>query len=275
MPLPPALYAELDVAYQRFFDGPYKVRDERELRIHSKTGEFQQIDLNAPPVSYPWRFAGYTNIGRLYVPEEGVLFVSLDIGHDPGRALTGNASDELVEYHNRHHNGMRVQTAHLLSETDNVYGRFLDEVRDLPVNTRRIWSYWGVPDPGESEPLRRVAVTNFYKFVTINRRKKSGAQDRRHRLDPPHGGPEKRFLLEQIRILRPKHLVFHNMRLPEYLRWPEEIRCEFLDLVRCRERKAPMRMWRSHHPAYRHLTSVRQLLEHTRPWNAADGLRRR
>ena len=275
MPLTPALYAELYAAYQQFFAGPYEVRHECELRIDPKTGEFQRIGTNAPPVSYPWRFAGYTNIGSLYAPGEGVLFVSLDIGQDPGHALTVNASDKFVEYHNRHHNGMRAQTAHLLSETKSAYCRFLDEVRDLPINARKIWNYWDAPGRRESEPLRRVAVTNFYKFVTIGRDRRSGAQDRTHRLDPPHGGPEKRFLVEQIRILRPKHLVFHSMRLPGHLRWPEKIRREFLGLVRRGEREAPMRVWRSYHPAYRRLRSASDLFEHTKPWNAADGLQRR
>lgn len=216
------------------------------------------------------RFAGYTAIGSAFTPGSGVLFVSLDIGED-----LGSQPPENLIWHrwgcswpkNLHHNGMRLQAAALLPGTG--YGSYLDTVRGRGLGANQIWEHWRGPGSPAADPLDRVAVTNFYKFVTINRTGRQGGQDRCHRVGGLHGAPEKRLLLGQIEVLRPAHIVFHGRHLPGYLQYPEDIRKEFLALVdRRREERAPLNTWRSHHPAWPGWRTAGCFVDGTESWHA-------
>lgn len=257
------VWKDLRAAYEKFY---------REFDIDPETG------LSSHSCLSHCRFVGYTRVGSGYEFERGVLFVSLDEGKDPGAAprFGEDQTEKFVSWRNPHHNGMRVQAAHLLRETESHYERFLDEVGGLHVRAKKLNDYWERPARRELNPLRRAAVTNFYKFVTVGRECNRGDQDRKHRVGGRHGGPEKLLLLEQIRILRPRHLVFQNKRLPEYLEHPDEVRNRFLELVRSRcERGTPTRIWRSWHPAYPRLRSVGRLVEETTEFFVTDQLRQR
>ena len=237
------LRAELRVKYREFLKGANGVNPE--------TGA----------LGGKYRFVGYTAIGTAYTPGSGILFVGLDWGEDCWRdSPTGWRLENLIRSHagcewpkNLHHNGMRLHAATLLPET--VYRSYLDRVAHRGLAAKEIWRHWRGPEAPAPDPLNTTAVTNFYKFVTIGRgNKKSerrGARDRVHRLDPPHGGPEKRLLLRQIEVLRPAHIVFQNRRLPGYFRCPEDIRKDFLALIDARrEEGSPLTIWQSHHPAW-------------------------
>ena len=122
-----------------------------------------------------------------------------------------------------------------------------------------------------ADPLDCAAVTNFYKFVTLNRTKMRGAQDRCHRVGGRHGPPEKRLLLGQIKVLRPAHIVFQNRRLPEFLRWPEDIRKEFLELIDgAREEGSSPEIWRSHHPAWPRWRTAEHFVARIDKWQAEN-----
>ena len=57
-----------------------------------------------------------------------------------------------------------------------------------------------------SNPLSHIALTNFYKWVTVGRRKKGGAQDCTH-VDPHL---ERALFLEEVRLLAPHIVVFQG-----------------------------------------------------------------
>lgn len=248
----------------------------REFLRASRTGDAVGVDPSTGELGGKYRFAGYTAIGTAYVPGSGILFVSLDIGAD----LCAQPPEDLIWSRggcewpkNLHHNGMRLQAAKLLSGT--VYRSYLDRVTDRGLAANEIWQHWRGPEAPAADPLNSSAVTNFYKFVTIGRgdekSERSGAKDRVHRLDAPHGGPEKRLLLGQIEVLRPAHIVFHNQHLPEYLRWPEDIRKEFLRVVDARQEEgASLNIWRSHHPAWRKWKTAGDFVRQTSKWRAEE-----
>ena len=50
----------------------------------SRTGGADGVDPDTGKLDGKYRFAGYTAIGSAYAPDNGILFVSLDIGADPG-----------------------------------------------------------------------------------------------------------------------------------------------------------------------------------------------
>ena len=205
-------------------------------------------------------------------PDDGILFVSLDIGADLDPWRFENLicrGGENGWPTNRHHNGMRLQAAKLLPGT--VYDEYLDRVRDRGLSANEIWKHWRGPGALAADPLDRAAVTNFYKFVTVNRTKRQGKQDRCHRVGGPHGPSEKRLLLGQIKVLRPAHIVFQNRRLPEYLRWPQDVRKEFLELMdTAREEGSSPEIWRSHHPAWPGWRTAGSFVASTDKWQAEE-----
>lgn len=219
-----------------------------------------------------YRFAGYTAIGSAYTPGSGVLFISLDVGEDLG----SQPPEDLIWRRkgcewpkNLHHNGMRLQAADQLPGTG--YGSYLDTVRDRGLGAAEIWEHWRGPGAPAADPLDRVAVTNFYKFVTIKRTGRQGGQDRCHRVGGLHGPPEKRLLLGQIEVLRPAHIIFQGRRLPEYLRYPECIRKEFLQLVDGRRQEgSSLKFSRSHHPAWPRWGTARRFVDGREPWHAEE-----
>jgi len=58
----------------------------------------------------------------------------------------------------------------------------------------------------ESNPLSHVALTNFYKWVTIGRRNKGGGQDRKH----VDRDLETALFLQEVRLLAPHVVVFQG-----------------------------------------------------------------
>lgn len=224
----------------------------REFLTASRTEGADGVDPDTGELDGKYRFAGYTDIGSSYAPNRGILFVSLDIGKDPGPRPPEDwicRGGEKKWPKNPHHNGMRLQAAHLLPGT--VYSAYLDRMKDRGLGAKEIWKHWRCPDAPAADPLDHATVTNFYKFVTVNRTRRQGARDRCHRVGGRRGPPEKRLLLGQIKALRPVHIVFHGRRLPEFLRWPEEICKEFLELIAAtRDEGSLPQIWRSHHPAW-------------------------
>lgn len=255
------LRAELRVKYRVFLEAS---RTGGAIGVDPDTGELDDKG--------ECRFAGYTAIGTAYTPGSGILFVSLDIGKDLGT----RPPEDLIWSRggcewptNLHHNGMRLQAAKLLSGTE--YRSYLDRVTARGLAATEIWRHWRGPEAPAADPLNGTAVTNFYKFVTIGRCKRSGAKDRRHRVGGRHGPPEKRLLLGQIEVLRPAHIVFHNRRLPGYFRYPEDIRKEFLALIDARrEEGSPLTISRSHHPAWPRWGTAGRFIDGTEPWRAAE-----
>ena len=253
----------------------------REFLKASRTGGADGVDPDTGELDGKYRFAGYTAIGATYTPGSGILFVSLDIGKDPCASSPKEWRLEdmiwprtVCGWHtNLHHNGMRLQAAALLPAT--VYRAYLDKVRDRGLGAKEIWKHWRGSEAPAADPLDRAAVTNFYKFVSLKRSlerpERRGAQDRCHRVGGLHGPPEKRLLLSQIKVLRPAHIVFQGRRLPEYLRYPDEIRKEFLGLVDARrDEGSSLKIWRSHHPAWPRWRTVGHFVHGTCEWQAEE-----
>ena len=248
----------------------------REFLTASRTGGADGVDPVTGELDGKYRFAGYTAIGPAYAPDKGILFVSLDIGKDRGpKPLEDliHRSGEKGWPTNLHHNGMRLQAANLLPGT--VYREYLDRVKDRGLPAHEIWEHWRGPGAPAGDPLDHAAVTNFYKFVTLNRKRMQGDWDRRHRVGGRHGPPEKRLLLGQIKVLRPAHIVFQNRRLPKKLLWPKDIRKEFLELIAAtrEDRASSPEIWRSHHPAWRGWSTAGRFVADTDKWYC-DALRR-
>ena len=108
----------------------------REFLKASRTGTADGVDPDTGELDGKYRFAGYTAIGSDYAPDDGILFVSLDLGEDWwARSPQEWRLEDLIHRggeprwpKNLHNNGMRLQAAYLLPGT--VYSDYLDSVRD-------------------------------------------------------------------------------------------------------------------------------------------------
>ena len=69
----------------------------REFLKASRTGGADGVDADTGELDGKYRFAGYTAIGSAYAPDNGILFVSLDIGADPGPRRPEDIRKEFLE----------------------------------------------------------------------------------------------------------------------------------------------------------------------------------
>ena len=191
------LRARLTQRYLRFF---------RDLGVDPRTGD---CGARRPANR---KFATYPYIGSRY-GNEGVklLVVGWDIGSDetPGRIQGFERRRRAiecrsVEQHNPHIAGTYF-TAVKYAGQQFEWETFEDD----PRNCRRILkeeAALGAPGLPPTNPLSRIALTNFYKWVTVGRAGKGGGADRVHL----HRDLEIAVFQDEVRILKPDVVVFQS-----------------------------------------------------------------
>ena len=185
--------------YLRFF---------RDMGVDLKTGDY--------PACRPAdrKFAGYPYIGSMYGRKRHLklLVVGLDIGADgllPGsfesfeqrrRAIERKP----VEQHNPHIAGTYFTA---LKYTGPKYE--WETFEDDPRTCQRILKEeapQGAPGLPPTNPLSRIALTNFYKWVTKGKKTLSGADNRIHF----NRELEIKLFQDEVHILKPDVVVFQS-----------------------------------------------------------------
>ena len=192
-----AIYRDrLEARYRRFF---------REMGIDPETGEL--------PVAVDRKFAAYPYIGSKYGADPNVkrlLVVGLDIGSDetPGRLQHFEERRRAIECTPLSSLNAHIAGTYFTALKYARPGQEWDQVKDSDQTCQAILKDGYTLS---SNPLSYIALTNFYKWVTIGRRNKSGGQDRtlvdRRR--------EEKLFLEEVRVLTPHVVVFQGPRFRE------------------------------------------------------------
>lgn len=171
--------------------------------INPKTGEVKEYGFKT------WKFASYPFIGSNYGDKgcKKILFVGLDLGKDEsrGRILGFKEKREVVEsMHN-----------HIKTMNPNMSGTYITSIYFL-----QNWFFsnrWGLIKKSRSYKegvrifninlLSFIALINLYKFVTKNRKRRSGGENRKHIF-----GKEKelQLLLDEIEVFNPDILIFQS-----------------------------------------------------------------
>ena len=189
----------MKVRYRRRVEALY-LRFFRDMGIDPETG--------TTPLQTDWKFAAYPYIGSKYGADPYVkrlLVVGRDIGSDetPGR---------LQHFEERR---QAIECTPLPSLNPHIAGTYFtalkyafprqewDQIKDRDQTCQAIlrdgYSL-------RSNPLSYIALTNFYKWVTVGRRNKGGAQDCTF-VDPQL---ERGLFLEEVRLLAPHVVVFQG-----------------------------------------------------------------
>ena len=155
------------------------------------------------------KFPTYPYIGSRYGETKKILIVGLDIGSDetPRRIQCFDERRQAIEKkpvykHNPHIAGTYFTALFFLkdelgwndcwSKTKNISTcqQALKNGKDLPT----------------SNPLSYIALMNYYKFVTENRRNKGGGTNRKY-LDK---GFDQEFFVKEIKVFEPDIVVFQG-----------------------------------------------------------------
>ena len=177
------------------------------FKINKKNGRF--------PRKSRWsflRFPTYPFIGSRYAENNSfrVLFIGLEIGKDEnaGGEIIGFDKKRMLvedtEKHNPHVYGMGVATIFLLkklfkkNQWEKIYkGKTYMNTFNLAKNIKPNFN-----------PLSHIAMTNCYKFVTINSKSRLSSKDGKH----ISTDAEWDLLEEEIMILKPNFLVFESKK---------------------------------------------------------------
>lgn len=172
----------------------------QELGINESSGLFNNSDSKI-------RFATYPYIGKRYAESKlKILFVGLDIGQQERSYI-----QDIVERRNSialdcdfnpHIAGTYTTALFYLKDIYNwndSWGRVI--TYSTSQQATRIKQH-----NGDDNPLHYIALSNYFKFVGIDRVNRSGADDRKY----VKADTEKRLLLNEIEILKPDIVIFQG-----------------------------------------------------------------
>lgn len=182
---------QVDALYQRFFC---------DMGIDPETG--------TTPLQTDRKFAAYPYIGSKYGADPDVkrlLVVGRDIGSDetPGRLQHFEERRRAIECTPLPSLNPHIAGTYFTALKYACPGQEWAQVRERDQTCQAILKDGYAL---ESNPLSYIALTNFYKWVTVGRRNKGGGQDCTL-VDPRL---ERELFLEEVRLLAPHVVVFQG-----------------------------------------------------------------
>jgi hypothetical protein len=185
---------KIEIEYINFF---------KEFEINPTTGilkNFSEIKFITMP------YIG----SKFEISKTKVLFVGMDVGKDetPGRFQDLAERNSNIEYNtgfNPHIAGTYSSALFLLkdeNEWQDIWDKFINY--STYSQATKIQNH-----KNEENPLSFIALTNLHKFVTINRKNRSGDENRKFLKREV----EESLLLKEIEILKPNIILFQG-KLP-------------------------------------------------------------
>lgn len=207
--------------YKNFFD---------KFHINHKTGEFL--------CNKKLKFATYPYIGSAYGKKIKILFIGLDIGRDEkiGSILGFKEKRERVEGLN---NNIKEMNPHISGTYISIIYLFkknwmmIKNTRSYKVGIEKFQKKY------KDNLFSYISLTNLHKFVTKNRKPRSGGNDRKYICRDL----ELKLLMDEIEIFKPRILLFQSKKFmgPRYLELIKNLK---------KQNKA-MKIYIVPHPAYR------------------------
>ena len=186
------LKAKLNFIYEDFF---------KQIGVNKDTG---LLNLN-PSI----KFAAYPYIGSKYGTKIKILVVGLDIGSDESinKIMDYNERRHIIEdkdisKYNPHIAGTYISALYFLKETMDWNSSWI-KVKNISTCQKTLKKKYLLP---KDNPLSYISFTNYYKFVTINRTKRTGGENRRY-LDKKL---EEDLLMQEVDILKPDIIIFQG-----------------------------------------------------------------
>lgn len=188
------LINELSKIYTSFF---------KELKIDQTTGE-----LNSNPSI---KYAAYPFIGSNFGKIKKVLIIGLDIGSDNklGKILGFDEGMKLIEQkklseHNPHISGCYISALYLLMND-------LNWKKNWSLITKTKTCHEALCKENilpEVNPLSYIAFTNYHKFVTQQRTKRTGGENRKYQ----NRKSEENLLINEIKTFKPEVVLFQSVQ---------------------------------------------------------------
>ena len=164
---PSNIVERVERVYQRFF---------ADMNIDGGTGLLPCESKEFATFPYIGSRYGHTSARRL-------LVVGLDIGQDetPGRTQTlkerrAQIEDKKVSKHNPHIAGTYMMALYLLRAELPEWLEYWQRAEKGATSKELLKQENELP---AENPLAYIALTNYHKFVTVNRRRRQGVQDRK------------------------------------------------------------------------------------------------
>lgn len=184
--------SELQNKYQEFF---------KKFLIDDKTGILRgKPRLKFPVLPY---------IGYKYGDSKRILIVGLDVGADEkvGGIQSFDERQKAIEYkkvskHNPHIAGTYFTALFFLKDTLNWQSHW-NRLKNASSCQKALRNDELLP---KSNPLSYVALTNFYKFVSVKRRNRSGGENRKY-INKQY---ELNFFIDEVKIFDPDIIVFQS-----------------------------------------------------------------
>lgn len=236
---------EIQSLYQHFFMQNKNVSD--------KTGKVRGINK---------RFASFPFIGENYGKTKKILFVGMDIGRDERDGIISleerrsDIQELYIGNFNHHIAGTYFLALNYLKEELGL-SKYWKEVSkedkfsaSILNNNDNKKSERFFPNHENLNVLSYIALTNYYKFVTVDRENRSGDKDRVHVLEP---AIEEKLFLDEVDILTPEHIIFQGLEFykPKYQHVIETLKSKASVFVGCHpavrdNRKQPNLLIESH-----------------------------
>jgi hypothetical protein len=183
---------EIKVIYEKFFV---------ELKINPTTG----VVFNT---NDKLKFATYPFIGKNYsIAKRKILFVGLDIGKDetPDKIQSLDERRDNIACNfgfNPHMAGTYISALYLLKDVNN-WNNVWDKVKTYHTaqQATKIQQH-----TTNNNPLDFVALTNFYKFVDVDKQYRTGDVNRKF-IDSEK---EVNLFLEEVKLLNPDIILFQG-----------------------------------------------------------------
>ena len=178
--------------YQDFF---------KKFNINKKTGTLKD--------SSKYKFPTYPFIGSRYGKNKKILIIGLDIGSD--EKIGGIQSfkerqqaieNKFVSKHNPHIAGTYFTALFFLKDSLN-WQKYWNNLKSIPTCQKALKNQDKLPI---NNPLSYVSLTNYYKFVSVKRKNKTGGENRIH-LEKEF---EDSFFIDEIKIFNPDIIIFQS-----------------------------------------------------------------
>lgn len=186
------IQSELKEMYKELFE---------KFEIDEKTGCLK----NFPQIKFPT----FPYIGSKYGESIKILIIGLDIGSD--EKLGGIQSfeerreaieDKIVSNHNPHIAGTYFTSLFFLRNDIN-FKSYWDKLKNELSCQKALQKINLLP---KLNPLSYVALTNYYKFVSLKRKNRAGGENRNH-IDKKI---ELDFFIKEVKLLDPDVIVFQS-----------------------------------------------------------------
>lgn len=164
------------------------------------------------------KFETFPFIGSNYGKLKRILVVGLDVGKEEvkDRIQTfedrkSSIEDTFIEKLNPHISGTYFTALYFLKEELSFTEKW-NEIADKGTFKKLIRTY--KEELPKENPLSFIALSNYYKFVTINRENRMGDLDRVYLSQ----AKEKELVIKEVAILNPEIIVFQSVRFnnPEF-----------------------------------------------------------